>query len=51
MAPTTLIGQRATTAQDGRDPERNGFPIRVSEMLATLTGAVFVERVTVRYSC
>ena len=47
MAPTTLIGQRATTAQDGRDPERNGFPIRVSEMLATLTGAVFVERVTV----
>ena len=46
-APTTLIGQKATTAQNGRDPEINGFPIRVSEMLATLTGAVFVERVSV----
>ena len=47
MAPTTLIGQRATTAQNGRNPEINGFPIRVSEMLATLTEAVFVERVSV----
>ena len=47
MAPTTLIGQKATTAQNCRDPEINGFPIRVSEMLATLTGAVFVERVSV----
>lgn len=47
MAPTTLIGQKATTAQSGRNPEVNGFPIRVSEMLATLTGAVFVERVSV----
>ena len=47
MAPTTLIGQKATTAQNGRNPEVNGFPIRVSEMLATLTGAVFVERVSV----
>mgnify|MGYP002733138525 FL=1 len=47
MAPTTLIGQKATTAQNGRNPEINGFPIGVSEMLATLTGAVFVERVSV----
>lgn len=47
MAPTTLIGQKATTAQSGRNPEINGFPIRVSEMLSTLTGAVFVERVSV----
>ena len=47
MAPTTLIGQRATTAQNGRNPEINGFPIKVSEMLSTLTGAVFVERVSV----
>lgn len=47
MAPTTLIGQAATTCQSGRDPEVNGFPLRVSEMLATLRGAVFVERVRV----
>ena len=30
MAPTTLIGQKATTAQSGRNPEVNWFPIRVS---------------------
>ncbi|WP_024620962.1 thiamine pyrophosphate-dependent enzyme [Metaclostridioides mangenotii] len=47
MAPTTLVGQKATTAQSGRNPETQGFPIRVSEMLSTLDGAVFVERVTV----
>ena len=47
MAPTTLLGQKATTAPSGRSIEENGFPIRVSEMLATLTGAVFVERVSV----
>ena len=47
MAPTTLVGQKATTAQEGRNAETQGYPIRVSEMLATLTGAVFVERVTV----
>ncbi len=45
MAPTTLIGQRATTAVDGRTKEQAGLPLRVSEMLATIDGAVFVERV------
>ena len=47
MALTTLIGQKATTAPYGRDPRLQGFPIKMSEMLSTLTGAVFVERVTV----
>lgn len=47
MAPTTLIGQKSTTSQDGRDPVKNGFPIRMSEMISTLDGAVYVERVTV----
>lgn len=47
MAPTTLVGQKATTCQDGRDPEVNGFSLRIAEMLATIKGAVFVERVTV----
>ena len=36
MAPTTLIGQKATTCQNGRDPAVNGYPIRVCELLATL---------------
>jgi len=47
MAPTTLIGQKATTAPYGRTSEHSGFPLRVSEMLATITSAVFVERVSV----
>lgn len=47
MAPTTLIGQKATTAPYGRDEGHSGMPLRVSEMLATITGAVFVERVSV----
>jgi len=45
MAPTTLMGQKATTAQSGRIKELSGLPIRVSELLATLDGAVYVERV------
>jgi 2-oxoglutarate ferredoxin oxidoreductase subunit beta len=47
MAPTTLIGQKATTCQDGRSQAHSGMPLRVSEMLATIDGAAFVERVSV----
>jgi len=45
MAPTTLIGQKSTTTQAGRTPGQSGFPMRVCELLATLDGAVYVERV------
>lgn len=45
MAPTTLIGQRSTTSVDGRSRELTGMPLKVSEMIATLDGAVYVERV------
>lgn len=47
MAPTTLLGQKATTAQSGRDINIQGAPIRMVEMLGTLDRAVFVERVSV----
>ncbi len=47
MAPTTLIGQKATTAPYGRSEEHCGKPIRMSEMLATIDGSAFVERVSV----
>lgn len=47
MAPTTLVGQKATTAPYGRDEALCGRPIRISEMLATIHGAQFVERVAV----
>jgi 2-oxoglutarate ferredoxin oxidoreductase subunit beta len=46
MAPTTLLGQKSTTSQDGRTKEQAGSPIHVSEMLATLDGAVYIERVS-----
>lgn len=47
MAPTTLPGMKATTAPLGRDVNIQGYPIRVSEMLATLDGAAYIERVAV----
>ncbi|MBQ8164486.1 MAG: 2-oxoglutarate oxidoreductase [Clostridia bacterium] len=47
MAPTTLVGQVTTTTPFGRKPELHGYPVRVSEMLSTLEGAVYVERVAV----
>ena len=47
MAPTTLIGQKATTAPYGRDKEHCGMPLKMAEMLATIDGAQFVERVAV----
>ncbi|HOR12738.1 MAG TPA: thiamine pyrophosphate-dependent enzyme [Clostridia bacterium] len=45
MAPTTLVGQRTTTSPYGRDMEHCGSPIRMSEMLATIDGSAFIERV------
>lgn len=47
MAPTTLEGQKATTSPYGRDTGEAGYPIRVSEMLSKLDGAVYIERVSV----
>jgi 2-oxoglutarate ferredoxin oxidoreductase subunit beta len=46
MAPTTLLGQKATTAPEGRDPvgAGMGYPIRVSELLATLDGSRYIAR-------
>jgi len=45
MAPTTLVGQKTTTSPNGRDANWCGSPIRVSEMLSTLEGAYYIERV------
>ena len=47
MAPTTLPNQVTQTTPYGRDTSIAGFPIRVSEMLATLDGAAYIERVSV----
>ena len=44
MAPTTLLGQNATTAPGGRDPRLHGHPIDISRMLAVSNGVVYIER-------
>ncbi|MCL1982608.1 MAG: thiamine pyrophosphate-dependent enzyme [Clostridiales bacterium] len=46
MAPTTLVGQKTTTTREGRSEAACGKPLRISEMLATISGAVYVERVS-----
>ena len=45
MAPTTLEGEKATTCIYGRDLEKNGNPIKMCELLATLDGPSYIERV------
>ncbi len=47
MAPTTLPGQVTQTSPYGRDTKTQGHPLRVSEMLATTSGAAYIERVTI----
>lgn len=47
MAPTSLEGQITETSPYGRDVKSQGYPIRVSEMISTLDGATYVERVSV----
>ncbi len=47
MAPTSLPGQVTQTSPYGRDVNHCGFPIRVAEMLATLDGPEYIERVAV----
>src|SRR5579864_5003327 len=45
MAPTTLVGQKSTTSPWGRRPVNEGFPLHISELLATLEAPVYTERV------
>jgi len=44
MAPTTLVGQPATTCLQGRNPAIAGYPIRVCELLQTLGGVAYLAR-------
>ena len=47
MAPTTIIGQISSTTPGGRDKDRDGVPIDLSEMLAITDGSVYIERTAV----
>ncbi len=44
MAPTTLPGMKTTSSPTGRDTHTMGFPLRMSELLATTSGASYVVR-------
>jgi len=45
MAPTTPLGQKTTTSPRGRSFAVEGPPLRVCELLATLDGPAYIERV------
>ena len=45
MAPTTLIGQKSTTSQEGRIASQHGKPMHISEIFGQIDGAAYVERV------
>ncbi|MGC8765192.1 MAG: thiamine pyrophosphate-dependent enzyme [Brevinematia bacterium] len=47
LAPTTLMGQKTTTSQNGRNPAQHGYPLKIAEMIASLDAPVFVARSTV----
>ena len=47
MAPTTLEGQVTSTTPYGRRVELNGYPLKISEILAMLDGTCYVTRQSV----
>jgi 2-oxoglutarate/2-oxoacid ferredoxin oxidoreductase subunit beta len=47
MAPTTILGQTTTTSPGGRKEKRDGYPVRLSEMVAISEGSVYIERTAV----
>lgn len=44
MAPTTLLGMKTATTPYGRRADLNGYPLRITELLAPLDGTVYVTR-------
>ncbi len=44
MAPTTMLGQVTATTSKGRAAAEQGYPLQVSELLATLPGTIYIER-------
>lgn len=47
MAPTTLLGMKTSTTPYGRNVELNGYPLNITEILATLRGTCYVTRQSV----
>ena len=46
MAPTTLLGMKTTTSPQGRVGKSEGYPLKISEMLALTNGTAYIERVS-----
>ena len=46
MAPTTLLGQKTATTPLGRRAQFEGYPLKISELLALLPGVKSIERVS-----
>jgi 2-oxoglutarate ferredoxin oxidoreductase subunit beta len=44
MAPTTLLNMQTATSPHGRNTELNGYPLKISDMLALLEGTCLVTR-------
>lgn len=44
MAPTTLLGMKATTAPEGRKAEEHGYPMHMCEILDRLTAPAYLVR-------
>lgn len=44
MAPTTLLGMKASTAPKGRIAEEHGYPMHMCEILNQLTAPAYLER-------
>lgn len=47
MAPTTLEKMKTATCPEGRNVELNGYPLKISELLALLDGTCYVTRQSV----
>ncbi|MDA3927703.1 MAG: thiamine pyrophosphate-dependent enzyme [Prolixibacteraceae bacterium] len=47
MAPTSLVGQVTATSPHGRDVDLNGYPLKITELVAQLPGAAYVTRQSV----
>ena len=47
MAPTTLMGMKTSTCPYGRQADLHGFPLKITEIAATLEGTCYVTRQSV----
>jgi len=44
MAPTTLVGMVTSTTPTGRNVDLNGYPLKITELIAQLPGTSYVTR-------